>query len=131
MSVKKFTVKPIVKDGVIEGKALIINKPISYLGDLSPKTGTLLNKYLVKDIILFIPFAKGSTVGSYVLYGLRKYGNAPKAIVMHKVDPVTIIGCILGEIPLFEGIPLKFFTSVKNVRKVVIKTDLNEVKIYE
>ena len=130
MSRQRFIVRPII-EGDVEGKALVINKPISYLGDLNPKTGVLLNKYTIKDTILFIPFAKGSTVGSYVLYGLKRYGNAPKALVMHKADPVTIVGCILGEIPLFEGVPMEFFNSIKNIRKAVIKSGLKEVEIYE
>ncbi|RLG84389.1 MAG: hypothetical protein DRO18_07110 [Thermoprotei archaeon] len=122
----KYRIRTIV-EGDVEGKGLVINQAVSFLGDLDPKNGVLLGKYLVKDLILFIPYGKGSTVGSYVIYGLKKYGNSPKAIVMSSADAVTITGCILADIPLFDGLPIEFFKKERMIERVRIKDNICEV----
>jgi hypothetical protein len=56
----------------------------------------------VRGKVLVFPGGKGSTVGSYVIYGLRKYGAAPVAIVNVETEPIIIGGCVLARIPLVD-----------------------------
>jgi len=52
-----------------------------------------------------MPHGRGSTVGSYVLYSLSRRGLAPKCILSIKPDTITLVGCIIAEIPLAYGFP--------------------------
>ncbi len=83
------------------GEAVVIDEPVTYLGDVDTERGTIKGVY-VKDRVVLLRVAVGSTVGSYLIYGLSKKGFKPKAILISKADPVTIIGAILGEITLAE-----------------------------
>ena len=110
-----FKCRPIV-EGLVEGKALVINKPVSFFGDVDPISGVIkLNggNEIIKDRILIFPHGKGSTVGSYIIYGLKKYGNKPKAIVNVVADPVIVIGCVLADIPLVDKVSEGIFKYVK------------------
>jgi predicted aconitase with swiveling domain len=101
--------KAIVK-GNASGEALVSLKPISFLGGIDPSTGIIkdeaseLKGQTVKGRILIYPTGKGSTVGSYVIYGMKKMGTAPAAIIMREADTVTIVGCVLAEIPLVHRV---------------------------
>ena len=72
----------------ITGEALVTSEPVSFLGGVDPKTGTVCEEghelygKSIKDKILIFPRGKGSTVGSYVIYALKKEGNVAVAIVM-------------------------------------------------
>ncbi len=67
--------------GVIAGKAVVMRTPISFLGDVDGRRGTVKAGYEEKSIggrVLILPFSRGgSTVGPYIMYQLVKYGNAP------------------------------------------------------
>jgi hypothetical protein len=63
--------------------------------------------------VLVFPRGKGSTVGSYVLYGLAKNGVAPAAIVNEATETIVATGAILGEIPCVDSLdaPLDTFAD--------------------
>ncbi len=88
-------------EGKICGELLVLTEGISFLGDVNVEEGIIKGRYRVNKKILVIPHAVGSTVGSYVIYGLSKKGKAPKAIISGKEDPVTVIGCVISRIPLY------------------------------
>ncbi|MBC7129879.1 DUF126 domain-containing protein [Candidatus Bathyarchaeota archaeon] len=100
--------------GVVEGRcaaeALVSLMPISFLGDVDPKTGRIIARShdlygkKLKDKVLCFPHGHGSTVGSYVLYSLAKNGVAPKAIVNEKADPVIVVGAVMANIPMVDGV---------------------------
>jgi predicted aconitase with swiveling domain len=62
------------------------------------------------------PKGKGSTVGSYVIYGLMKYGNAPAAIINSETETIVAVGVILSGIPCIDGIDISEFKSGERVR---------------
>jgi len=102
--------------GIIEGRckaeALVSAKPISFLGDIDPKTGKVVEKNLdiygecITGKVLCFPHGHGSTVGSYVLYSLAKNKLAPKAIVNEKADPVIVVGAVIADIPVMDQIDI-------------------------
>jgi predicted aconitase with swiveling domain len=61
--------------------------------------------------VLVFPSGKGSTVGSYILYRLKKNGLAPAAIINAECETITAVGCIIAEIPCVDQIDLTPFTS--------------------
>ncbi|MBS7621425.1 DUF126 domain-containing protein [Candidatus Bathyarchaeota archaeon] len=98
--------------GYCKAEALVSAKPISFLGDVDPVTGKIIEKRhdlygeSIKDKVLCFPHGHGSTVGSYVLYSLAKKGLAPKAIINHKADPVIVVGAVIANIPMVDQIDI-------------------------
>jgi uncharacterized protein len=101
-----------ISPGKVSGQALVSKEPMSFYGGVDPKTGIVLEKghalegVCVKDRILVFPCGKGSTVGSYVLYGLAKNGVAPRAIVNRETETIVATGTILGGIPCVDRIDI-------------------------
>ena len=73
----------IVSRGKAQGYALVSSSPISFLGSIDVKTGMVVEKghelegISIKGKVLVFPGGKGSTVGSYAIYQLKKNGAAP------------------------------------------------------
>lgn len=84
------------------GELVVTNEPISFLGDAVPEKGLIRGLGNVAGKIVVYPAAIGSTVSSYKIYGFSYYRKTPAAFITRKVDPVTLIGCVLGGIPLYE-----------------------------
>ena len=102
----------IISKGIAEGEALTTNQPISFYGGVDPETSELLEKghelqgKRVKDKILVFPNGKGSTVGSYTLYRLKKGGVAPAGIINRECETVVAVGAIISEIPCVDEIDI-------------------------
>jgi hypothetical protein len=56
---------------------------------------------------LVFPCGKGSTVGSYVIYGLAKNNQAPLAIVNRETETIVATGAILAAVPCIDRIPVE------------------------
>ncbi|RLF44672.1 MAG: hypothetical protein DRN09_02865 [Thermoplasmata archaeon] len=103
----------IIYPGKVKGKAIVSPEPIGFYGGVDVKTGEIvesghpLEGRSIKGKILVFPHGKGSTVGSYIIYGLKKLGNAPLAIVTENIDTVTAVGVIISEIPCIDGVDIK------------------------
>ena len=102
----------IIYNGEAAGKALVTSQPISFYGGVDPTSGVVVERghelegECVKGRVLVYPHGKGSTVGSYVLYRLRKGGVAPSAIVNERCEPITAVGAIISEIPCVDMIEI-------------------------
>jgi len=99
--------------GKVSGEALVTTQDVSFYGGCDPETGVIVEKghqlegKSVSGKVLVFPTGKGSTVGSYVLYALKKTGKAPAAIINKTVDPVVAVGCIISEIPAVDQIEIE------------------------
>ncbi|MDI6856431.1 MAG: DUF126 domain-containing protein [Candidatus Thermoplasmatota archaeon] len=118
--------------GKVEGVALVSKEPIGFYGGIDAKTGLVIEKghelegKCVKDKILVFPCGKGSTVGSYVIYGLKKNGVAPKAIVNKETETIVATGVILAGIPCVDKIELE---KIKNGDKLFVDAEKGLVEI--
>ncbi len=98
--------------GQITAEALCSGMGISFFGGVDPDTGVVVEKghelygQCVAGKVLVFPTGKGSTVGSYTLYRLKKNGLAPAAILNAECEPITAVGCIISEIPCVDHLPL-------------------------
>lgn len=96
--------------GRASGHALVTSAPFSFVGGADPETGRVLDPQVgpgdarLAGRIFAFPQGKGSTVGSYVIYGLAKRGVAPAAIVNSATDGIVAVGATLGEIPLVDRV---------------------------
>jgi hypothetical protein len=81
---------------------------MSFYGGVNPDNGEVtergheLQGESVKGRVLVFPYGKGSTVGSYVLYRLKKNGVAPCAILNAKCETIVAVGAIISEIPCVD-----------------------------
>jgi len=114
----------IIKYGEVEGEAIVSAEPIGFLGGVDPDTGIVIEKghslegKSIKGKILIFPTGKGSTVGSYVLYRMKKNGVAPLAIINEECEPITAVGAIISNIPCVDKIKV---SNIKNGDKVRIE----------
>jgi predicted aconitase with swiveling domain len=56
---------------------------------------------------LVFPRGKGSTVGSYTLYRMKKAGTAPIAILNRECETIVAVGAIIAEIPCLDQIDIE------------------------
>ncbi|MDD2438847.1 MAG: DUF126 domain-containing protein [Methanosarcinaceae archaeon] len=114
-----------IAKGRAEGEVLLSCDPISFLGSVDPKSGTVVEKghalygKSIKGKILIFPHGKGSTVGSYVMYQLKKNKAAPVAIINLETEPIVAVGAIISEIPLLDKLeknPYEFLKDGDRVR---------------
>ncbi len=108
--------------GKAEGIALVSKQPIGFYGGIDAKTGIVIEKgselegECVKDRVLVFPCGKGSTVGSYVIYGLKKNGVAPAAIVNSETETIVATGAILAGIPCIDGVDISGINTGDKLR---------------
>lgn len=100
-----------INPGKAEGEAVVSKEPVGFYGGVDPKTGMFIEKghelegKSIAGQILVFPKGKGSTVGSYVIYGLAKNKVAPLAIINQETETIVATGVILSGIPCVDGIP--------------------------
>jgi predicted aconitase with swiveling domain len=99
-----------ISPGKTKGEAIVSREAIGFYGGIDPKTGFVIEKdhplegKCIKDKILVFPNGKGSTVGSYVIYGLKKNGVAPYGIINKETETIVATGVILSSIPCIDQI---------------------------
>jgi predicted aconitase with swiveling domain len=99
-----------VSSGCATGAAIATRDALSFLGNVNPETGEVVDpahelygKCIAGKILIF-PRGKGSTVGSYIIYQLKKRGKAPLAMINLKSEPIVAIGAVISGIPLVDGV---------------------------
>ena len=96
--------------GRASGIAVISPAPFSFVGGVDPATGSIADAATgiagepLQGRIFTFPTGKGSTVGSYVLYGLGKRGLGPTGIVNRRADAVVAVGATLAGIPMVDRV---------------------------
>ncbi len=121
-----------ISKGLAEGEVLKSTSPISFLGGVDPKTGIIMDKNSnacgksIKDKIFVFPMGKGSTVGSYVIYQLKKNGTAPLAIINKEAETIVSVGAIISDIPMVDKIAIE---SIEEGKKVKVNGDKGTVEI--
>ena len=112
----------IISNGIAEGEALTTTQPISFYGGVDPETSEILEKghelqgKRIEGKILVFPTGKGSTVGSYTLYRLKKGGVAPAGIINRECETVVAVGAIISEIPCVDEVDIAQIETGDTVR---------------
>ncbi|MCL2134668.1 MAG: DUF126 domain-containing protein [Candidatus Bathyarchaeota archaeon] len=116
----------IIYKGKVEGEALVTNMPISFYGGVDPNTGVVIEKghelegISIKNKILVFPQGKGSTVGSYTLYRMKKNGTAPKGMINKETETIVAVGAIISEIPFIDKIDI---VKINTGNKIIIENE--------
>lgn len=99
-----------ISPGIASGPLLPCSKPISFYGGVDPDTGIVIEKghplegKCIAGAILAFPRGKGSTVGSYVIYRLKKNGRAPAAIINESAEAIVAVGAIISDMPMADQV---------------------------
>ena len=124
-----------ISKGKATAEALVGTEAISFLGGVDPKTGKVIDKtnpLFGKSIagkVLVIPRGKGSTVGTYVIYQLKKNGVAPAAIINLESEIIVAVGAIISEIPMLDRLDKNPVENIKTGMKVKVDADKGVVEI--
>jgi predicted aconitase with swiveling domain len=109
--------------GIAEAEAIVTKDGLSFYGGVDPDTGKVvevgheLEGQIVSGKVLVFPTGKGSTVGSYTMYRMKKNNTAPVAIVNKQIDTIVAVGCIISEIPCVDKIDI---SKIKSGEKVLV-----------
>lgn len=110
-----------VSGGTATGLVALSSTSLSFLGEIDPATGRVdnpaseLNGRAVTDRVLVFPQARGSTVGPYVIYGARKRGVGPVAMVVHEADAIVASAAVIARIPCVDGVDMDLFRDGESV----------------
>jgi len=122
-----------VVDGFGAGEAIVTRQAMSFFGGVNPRSGIVietgheLEGRSISGKVLVFPRGKGSTVGSYVIYGLRKYGTAPAAIVNIETEPIIIGGCVLANIPLVDRLDKNPIEKIRSGDWVEVEGNIGSI----
>jgi len=120
-----------ISPGKARAEAIVSGEPIGFYGGIDAKTGIVIEKghplegQCVTGKVLVFPCGKGSTVGSYVIYGLAKNGVGPAAIVNRETETIVATGVILAGIPCVDGIDID---QINSGDMVVVDADAGTVE---
>lgn len=97
-----------ISAGTASGSLLVSSEPISFLSGVDPDSGIVIESghplegQSIAGTVLAFPYGKGSTVGSYVIYALKRNNVAPSGIINTEAEPIIAVGAIIAEIPMVD-----------------------------
>jgi len=118
--------------GIAEAEAIVTKDGISFYGGVDPDTGIVvevghdLEGQSITGKVLVFPTGKGSTVGSYTMYRMKKNNMAPAAIVNESIDTIIAVGCIISEIPCVDKIDIN---RIKTGQKIIVNGSKGIVEV--
>ncbi len=125
----------VVSRGTAGGPALVSPAAISFLGGVDPATGVVIEKghplygKCIKGTVLVFPGGKGSTVGSYVIYQLKKNGAAPAAMINVRAEPIVAVGAIIAGIPMVDRLERDPLQAIRDGQRVAVDGTAGEIEV--
>ena len=124
-----------VNGGIAEGEAIVSRLPFSYLGDLDPRTGTVLPEghdlrgQRIAGKIFIFPIGKGSTVGPNIAYAAKRLGNTPAAMVCLQAEPVMAMVAIMNDIPMVAGFDNTLLDMIRTGDRIRVDGDAGTIEV--
>ncbi|MCK5333738.1 MAG: DUF126 domain-containing protein [Candidatus Aenigmarchaeota archaeon] len=115
-----------ISKGTAKGEILVSSDAISFYGGVDPNTGVVVEKghalkgKSISGKILVFPRGKGSTVGSYTLYRLKKNNVAPLAIINRECEAIVAVGAIISGIPAIDKLEKDAYETLKDGQKALV-----------
>ncbi|MDD3406821.1 MAG: DUF126 domain-containing protein [Methanomicrobium sp.] len=125
-----------ISKGKGKGALLKSSAPISFLSGVDPDTGIVVEEghplrgESIAGKVLAFPFGKGSTVGSYVIYALKRNDKAPCAIINEEAETIIAVGAIIADIPMVDK-PSEKISDINNGTIVCVDGDSGIILIEE
>jgi predicted aconitase with swiveling domain len=124
-----------VVGGHASGEALVSPDSISFFGGIDPETGIVtepghaVEGECVTGKVFCFPTGKGSTVGSYVIYRMKKIGTAPAAIINAETEAIIVAGCVMAGIPLVDKTEGDLFRNLRTGSLVSVDADRGLIEV--
>lgn len=121
-----------ISGGTGTGEILVSSEAISFLSGVDPETGVVIESghplegKSIGGKVLAFPYGKGSTVGSYIIYALRRNGKAPSAIINTEAETIIAVGAIIADIPMVDK-PEKSISEIPKGSVVTVNGDTGEI----
>lgn len=121
-----------ISPGIAEGEALVTQMGISFFGGVDTTTGIVTEKghelegKSISGKVLVFPQGKGSTVGSYALYRMKKQRTAPVALINSECETIVAVGAIISEIPCVDKIDI---SKIRNGQKIKVDALVGKVVV--
>ena len=121
--------------GIAKAPALITKERLAFSGFINAKKGifdsekTELFGESFKGKILIFTSGKAASSGARAIDLAVRAGNAPTAMVNYEIDPITVAGCAINDIPLLKVDDTSIFDKVKNGDIVTVDTNRGEVSL--
>ncbi|MCY0868623.1 MAG: DUF126 domain-containing protein [Desulfurococcus sp.] len=112
----------VVVDGDCEGEPVLVDQYLSFLGEVEPARGVVKTEgeeVSISGKVLVFKGSRGSTVGSYIIYALKRHGKSPACMIVKEVEPILIAGCIIAEIPLLIAVDYEEFKIFLKGKKLL------------
>jgi uncharacterized protein len=93
----------VLADGVAQGRALVLDEPLSFWGGVDPATGTIIDRRhpqlgaSVAGRVLVMASVRGSSSSSSVLAETVRAGCAPAAVLLGEPDLILAVGAAVAE----------------------------------
>lgn len=126
-----------ISPGTASGEVLVSREPISFLGGVDPMTGIIIDKTnsacgkSIAGKVFVFPRGKGSTVGTYVLFQLKKNGVAPAAIVNESSEAIVAVGAIISGIPMLDLLEAGAYAKLKDGMRVSVNASADAMGTIE
>ena len=93
----------VLAEGVAEGRALVLEEPLSFWGGIDPATGLIIDARhpqlgaSIQGRVLAMPAVRGSSSSSSVLAEAARAKTAPAAILLGEPDLILSVGAAVAE----------------------------------
>lgn len=127
----------VLNKGYAEGKAVVLDRAFSFIGDFDSATGELtidghpLFGVSIANCILVMPTGKGGTIAPFIAYEAKKNGKAPVAILCNQVEPLTAECAMTIDIPLMDAFVDDVTKVIKTGSFVKVNADTGVVEIVD
>ncbi len=121
-----------ISGGTAEGDVIIEPGAVSFLGGVDPEEGVVVDSanqvsgQRIAGKVFAFSTGKGSTVGSYVIYRMKKSGTAPAAIINESAETIVASGAIISGIPMIDSIDISL---LRNCDTVLVNADEGYVEM--
>ena len=106
----------VLAGGVAEGRALVLDEPLSFWGGVDPASGEIVDMRhpqrgaSVAGRVLVMAAVRGSSSSSSVLAEAVRAGNAPAAILLGEADLILAVGAAVAEELYRRRVPILLLT---------------------
>lgn len=93
----------VLADGVADGRALVLDEPLSFWGGVDPTSGAIIDArhpqlgISVTGRVMVMRAVRGSSSSSSVLAETVRAGHAPAAILLGEPDLILAVGAAVAE----------------------------------
>jgi len=124
----------VIKKGRVEGEAVVISSPFSFVGDMDIATGdgNFLHELNGKNIagkILVFTKGRGTTSAALAGYYVKLLGKLPAGMICHETDPVIALNAIMNDFPVMDRTDLDPVVAIDSGDHVILDADEGIIEV--